>query len=243
MLPTWRKYENFDYQIITTGKNIMIETLQHIDASVFTFLNGMHTGYFDQLMWLISNKLAWLLMLVVLLFILLRKGWRQALVGIVAIALVVVIADQVSSSLIKPLVERLRPSHEPSLATTVHLVNGYRGGPFGFVSSHAANHFGVALLLCLMLRDRWVWVTMMCWAAVVSYSRIYLGVHYPGDVICGMMVGFMAAGIVFMMWRVYERRWFPWQRDYIFNRHDSRLLSLVFPCNLLLLAIIAIFML
>lgn len=220
----------------------MIETLQNIDTNVFIWLNAMHTAYFDQFMWLISGKFSWLPMVLVFLYVLARKGRRQATVGIMAIALVVLVADQVSSSIIKPLVERPRPSHEPSLAPMVHVVNGYRGGPFGFVSSHAANHFGVAMLLCLMLRDRWVWVSMMCWATVVSYSRIYLGVHYPGDVLCGMIVGFMAAALIFSLWRRCEKRHILRQPDgVLFNSYDSKLLTIIFPCNLLLLAMIAFF--
>lgn len=160
----------------------MIEFLNDIDAQAFGAINMCHGAYADNFMWLVSNRLAWGLMGLTFVLLLARKGWRCALLTLAAVALAVLVADQVSSSLIKHAVERLRPSHDPSLADTVHIVRQYRGGLYGFVSSHAANSVAVGLLLGLMLRDRVVLTIMMCWALLQCYSRVYLGVHYPGDI-------------------------------------------------------------
>lgn len=167
----------------------MIEYLEAIDIELFKVLNGFYCEFLDCLMWLISGKLTWALMYATLLFVAFRKGWREGLVLLVLTAVTVTLCDQISSSLIKPAVERLRPSRTEELAAIVHTVNGYHGGRYGFVSSHAANTFGSSVLVALILRRRALAWTVMLWAAVVSYSRIYLGVHFPGDVLCGAILG------------------------------------------------------
>jgi undecaprenyl-diphosphatase len=113
---------------------------------------------------------------------------------LVCIALTILLADQITSTFMKPFFSRLRPTHDPELENLVHIVNGYRGGKFGFASSHAANTFGLAMFVFLLFRNRskhvaWIFL----WAAVVAYSRIYLGVHYPGDIIVGGFVGMICA--------------------------------------------------
>lgn len=93
---------------------------------------------------------------------------------------------------------RYRPSHNFDLQGLVHLVNGYSGGLFGFVSSHAANSFGIAIFTALFLKNKWYWIFILLWAVLVSYSRIYLGVHYPADIIGGMVLGCFWAVIIFL---------------------------------------------
>lgn len=219
----------------------MIETLTGLDAQLFLALNGAHCGYLDGFMWNISTRLAWLPVLLMLIYVLLHKGWRQALLALVAIAVAIVLADQLASGLIKHLVCRLRPTHDPSLALAVHVVEGYRGGTYGFVSSHAANFFAVAVLLCSMVRRRGLWWAMLAWAALVSYSRIYLGVHFPGDVLGGALVGVGVGLLVAWLWRMAQRRWFSWQQGHVFDGRDARLLIFSLGANLLIIAAIAPF--
>lgn len=221
--------------------NELLQSILNADTHALQLINGAHTGYLDHVMWMLSHAWWWTLMAIALLYIGLQKGWRQLTVMLLAMGLVILIADQVSASIIKPWVARLRPTHNPALVNGIHVVNEYRGGMYGFVSSHAANHFGVAALLGLMMRNRWVWVSLMLWSTVICYSRCYLGVHYPGDILCGALLGFAASVPVYALWRAYEQKRFSWEAGHVFNKHDARMLSLSFLFNLLLILAIAPF--
>lgn len=184
----------------------MIDTLQSLDQQWLLAVNGMHNGYLDAFMWEVSRVYSWALILVAVLVVNVRKGWRQTLCFVLAVAVAVLLADQVASSIIKPLVERLRPTHDPSLAGLVHVVRDYRGGMYGFVSSHSANAFAVAVLVGLMMPHRAAMGALLAWASLQCYSRMYLGVHYPGDIVGGMIVGVAAAMAVYAAWRRYATR-------------------------------------
>lgn len=118
---------------------------------------------------------------------------RRKIYLMVAIALLVVVLDQVSSGVIKPIVERWRPSHDETINGSLQFVNNYRGGRFGFVSGHATNIVGITTWLWFMFRNRVARLLFIFFAATLCYSRIYLGVHFPGDIICGAMLGFLIA--------------------------------------------------
>lgn len=178
----------------------MIEYLEAIDIEVFKFLNGYHNVFFDQFMWLVSAKLAWIPMCLALLFVIFRNNWRNGMAALVFVALTITLCDQISSGLIKHAVERFRPTHTEGLMQIVHTVNGYVGGNYGFVSSHAANSFGVAMLLALLFKNRLFSWLIFSWAIILSYSRIYLGVHFPGDIIGGIMVGLFVATVLYKIY-------------------------------------------
>lgn len=167
----------------------MFDFIVDIDKSLFLFLNGINSPFWDTVMWHVSGKLPWIPMYLVIIFFIFRKYRWQTLWILISIAVVVTLADQLSVHLFKNVFERLRPCHNPELKEFVHLVNGKCGGKFGFVSSHAANTFGVAVFLLNLFRIKWFSVFIVFWATFVSYSRIYLGVHYPGDVFVGAILG------------------------------------------------------
>lgn len=175
----------------------MIDWLNTIDTQVFLALNGLHAPYFDVFMKLFTGKWIWVPMYAAVLFAVVRNyRWRQTLVVLVCVALAITIADQVCATLIRPEVCRLRPSNpENPLSEMVHIVGGYRGGSYGFPSCHAANSFALASFLTLLFANRKLSLFIFAWAVLNSYSRVYLGVHYPGDLLVGAIIG-TVAGLV-----------------------------------------------
>ena len=211
--------------------------IQWLDTQLFSSLNSLHNTYFDGFMWLATRPQCWLVMLAAFLFVAFRRDKKMAFAAVVAIGLVVLLADQVSSSIIKPLVERPRPSRAPLLYGTVHVVAGYRGGPFGFVSSHAANCFGIALFVAMAFRHRALTAALVCWAFIMMYSRIYLGVHYPGDILGGMVVGTLSALAALWLYRFAERR-YSLPR---LSGGDARIVAMAMAANLAIIAVSAAF--
>ena len=179
----------------------MLEHLNEIDSQLFLMLNGSDSAYWDAVMWLVTKTVTWIPLLVIVVYVILKNtGLRQALLIIFSMAIAVLLADQISSSVIKPLVMRWRPTHDAVLASSVDTVFSYTGGRYGFVSSHAANTFSLFALLSLIMRSRLLTFWLFFWAAVSSYSRIYLGVHYPGDILCGALLGLLIGWLTYLLY-------------------------------------------
>lgn len=174
----------------------MIQGLDLWDKEATVSLNGYMGSVADAFFWGLSSKYAWIPVALLFLFLLIRDKRYSPVMKIVivlAIALTVTVSDQLTSSLIKPLVARARPSHDLQISLLLHYVNDYHGGQYGFMSSHAANAFGTAVLGCAILKNRMFTVFILLFSLLVCYSRIYLGVHYLGDVVCGALVGSFVA--------------------------------------------------
>ena len=181
-----------------------IETLIKWDTNLFIIINGFHNAYFDKFMFVFSDKLVWIPFYLAIIFEIYRSKKKESIWIILAMILCVALADQISSSIIKDAVQRFRPSRNESLQGLIHIVNGYKGGKYGFVSSHAANTFGIALLSSLIYRNGLYSFIVFTWVVITSYSRIYLGVHYPADVLGGFFVGTFAALICFGILKRYK---------------------------------------
>jgi undecaprenyl-diphosphatase len=166
-----------------------MEWLLELDTRIFLSINGWHNASWDAIMWWISGKFTWWPFYLLILIYLGATRKLELLPMLLFIAIVITLTDQTSVHLFKNVFHRLRPCHEPLLEGIVHLVNDRCGGQYGFISSHAANAFGVTLLVISWVRKRWVAAIMVAWALLIGYSRIYLGVHYPGDVIAGGLWG------------------------------------------------------
>ena len=194
----------------------MLEQLIHIDTAILLAINRWHAPWADTLMWIISAKATWIplyLLLIGLLIWRYRKPvptavkWLQrvpaCVVMIVVIACAVGAADFIASGILKDLVARPRPTRVPELEGVLHLVNGYRSGQYGFVSSHAANTMACALLFSLIWRNKIATCGLMLWVAANCYSRMYLGVHYPTDILGGIIIGILMAVVGYVL----LRRW------------------------------------
>lgn len=175
--------------------------LSDIDARLLLIVNGAHSPFFDSVMWCISGRWIWVPFYAVLAYLLFRRmSWKRASICLVTIGLIILAADQTCATLIRPEIGRLRPANlNNPLSSLVHVVNGYRGGRYGFPSCHAANTFALAVFMSLVIRHKWFTVMMFSWAFVVSYSRMYLGVHYFGDLFCGATIGSLFAVLFYYL--------------------------------------------
>ena len=184
----------------------MLKQLIHIDTEILLAINGWHAPWADTLMWIISAKTTWIPLYVLLIALLVWRyrqpvpttvKWLQkvpvCMVMILTIVAAVGLADFIASGILKDWVARPRPSRVPELEGVLHLVNGYKSGRYGFVSSHAANTMACGLLFSLIWRKKITTISLMLWVAANCYSRMYLGVHYPLDILGGLIVGALVA--------------------------------------------------
>jgi undecaprenyl-diphosphatase len=189
----------------------MMQQLVELDKRIFLYLNSLHAEWLDPIMLAISQTVIWVPLYLLLLFLVLREFKNESWAPLLGILLTLLLADQTNTAILKPAFERLRPSRDPSIAHLVHIVDKYRGGLYGFASSHASTTFGAALFFTLLFKNKYRWIVFLfVWAAIISYSRIYLGVHYPGDVLAGIFIGLISAiaGHELYRWlsRLYKNR-------------------------------------
>lgn len=183
----------------------MIEKLEQFDRDLFLYLNGLHADWLDPFMWWISSTVSWIPLMLFVFYYAYKKGQLRLLFTlIIGIAICILLADRISVELFKEVFQRYRPTHNSEIGDLVHTVikpNGeeYRGGQFSFVSSHATNSAAMGAFIYLHFKKyNKYWAFLFLWIAFVQYSRIYLGVHYPADLVGGSILGIVIA--VFVYW-------------------------------------------
>ena len=176
-----------------------LDTLLNIDRYLLLSLNGSDSLFWDGCMLVYTSMAVWAPLALMMLYVLMKNNnIKDFLLLLLLIALVATLTDQISSGFCKPFFARWRPTNDPMLMYAVDVVNETRGGKYGFTSSHAANSFGIATFIMLLIRNRALSVSLMTWAAMNAFTRIYLGVHYPGDILAGTVIG------VVVGWAVYR---------------------------------------
>ena len=223
--------------------NGSIDKLLPLERDFFLALNGSDSLFWDNAMWTFTGLVTWLPMLLFIIYIAFRnQQLKQGMLVLGSILLVLLLSSYVSGSIFKPFFKRYRPTHHPDFKDLVDIVNNFRGGDYGFISGHATNSFELAFFISLLFRNQLVTISMMLWATLNSYSRIYLGVHFISDIVAGFLVG---ATIGLRVYEIYIRlrvRYFKIslsdKRNSIYSQTRGKILGVVI---ILYIALVIIF--
>lgn len=177
----------------------MLEYFTSIDKAILLEIHRWHTPFWDDFFYIFSGQKVWLITALAIVYAIIRSYRKESWVVFLAIAVLITLSDQLSSGLIKPLVERLRPTHEPSLEGLLCIVHDCREGGYSFVSSHAANSLAFATFSILLFKNRLYGWVIASWSILTGFSRMYLGVHYPFDVVCGTILGIGVGFLVYFL--------------------------------------------
>jgi len=183
---------------------VFFDQINKIDTHCLLEINGSHTDFFDTFFALVTSTATWVPLYLAIMVVIFAKYRRTGFWVALALILTIVLSDQISV-LIKNLVHRLRPSHAIALKGLLNLPVG-EGGQYGFVSSHATNSFALAVVVASLAKSRLLWVTMLIWAALNGFSRIYVGVHYPLDVLCGAILGILIGWGIYRLILIFDNR-------------------------------------
>lgn len=184
-----------------------IHELDLLDRQLIQVINGSDSVFWDYVMYTVTDTFSWSLVILALLIVIFRNNtWKESLAILLLIGLLITAADQLCSGLTKPIVGRWRPTQDPELMYYIDIVNGYRGGRFGFFSGHACNTFCMATFLSFLFRSAKVTSVLYFWSLTTTFTRLYLGVHYLGDVIVGFIVGFILGYVFHLIHKLVAKR-------------------------------------
>lgn len=192
----------------------MLETLLELDKNLFVFLNGLGSETFDGFWLFITKQVNWIPIFAIILYLVFKHlGWRHAVLIIVVMALLILVTDQ-TTNLFKNGFQRLRPGSDPNLASLIRAVQTRKS--FSFISGHASNSMAAAFFLYKVLKPYLKYMGFIfLWPLIFAYSRIYLGLHYPGDILCGYVWGILMSLIMLKLYVYLRDRFFPNQKENI----------------------------
>ena len=199
-----------------------LEQIIDFDKHLLLAMNGSDSLFWDGVMSVYTTTVVWILLALALIYLLIRNNSLMNFVVLLfMVALVVTLTDGITSTICKPLFARLRPTHDPEIMYLVDVVNNYRAYKYGFMSSHAANSFGIAMFVILLVKNRLLSVSLIIWALINCYSRIYLGVHYPGDILCGTLVGILCGLLVYRLYSYIRDKMRSGHRGWISDNYTK----------------------
>ena len=185
-----------------------MEEIIHYDKQLLLLLNGSDSIFLDWVVMTLTNALTWIPLYLSLLYVVIKsnRNVREVLFILLAAGLCVLLAGTIDDEIVKPLVARWRPGHDPEIGHLVDTVNDYRGGNYGFFSAHASNTFSLALFFSLLMRQRMLTIGLVAWSLINCWTRMYLGVHYPGDITVGLIWGALVGSFVYSNLRLTSLR-------------------------------------
>lgn len=180
----------------------MVEYFVQLDHQLLLWINGFHTPFLDGIVPIFTHAATWIPMYVALFWLVIKSNQTVTQIAtIVACAgLCVLLTGTLDDMFVKPMVARLRPTHNPTIGILVNTVDGYRGGLYGFFSAHAANTFSIAVFFCLLVRSRLMSCMLVGWSLLNCYTRLYLGVHYPFDILVGLLWGGCMGWLIYVLY-------------------------------------------
>lgn len=200
----------------------MLETLIDFDRWLLLAVNGSTSLYLDGVVKTLTTAATWIPLYIALFYLVMKNNstMRSIVFIVVCAALCYFLAGAVDDGIVKPIVARWRPTHDPVIGWQVDVVNGYRGGKYGFFSAHASNTFSIAIFFSLLVRSRLLAAGLVTWSLVNCWTRLYLGVHFPGDILCGLLWGGLVGALVYVFHQRVERR-YSYVKRYVSSQYTE----------------------
>lgn len=200
-----------------------MDTIIQMDKQLLLVINGSNSLFVDYLAKTLTTAATWIPLYVSLFYVVVKNNdnFRRIICILACAGLCVLFAGTVDDLLVKPLVARLRPTHDFQIGMLVDTVDGYRGGKYGFFSAHAANTFSIAVFFSLLMRSRLVTLLLVGWSLTNCWTRLYLGVHYPLDILCGLLWGGSVGTGIYFLYRYVDRRLLHSENDYVSSKYTS----------------------
>lgn len=199
-----------------------LSALVEYDKDLLLSLNGSNSLYLDRVMRVLTATVTWVPLYISLFYVVLNNNdnFRKVMMILCGAGLCVLLAGTVDDMIVKPMVGRWRPTHDPEIGLLVDIVDGYRGGRFGFFSAHASNTFSIAVFFCWLVRSRLLSLALILWSFTNCWTRLYLGVHFPGDILVGLLWGGLVGSTVYFLYYRLSRNMTS-RRRFISSQYTS----------------------